>query len=715
VQPDEIADSGEVREWLTEHSISEQHKPLADGSSGEALPPELPERGDVQDLWPDSSGLEAAEPLADGGSNDPDLAPTEQMPELWPPPPDHGAIEGIPESHQPEGIREEMSDREQVLEAKAVSLIASFLGEHPQSGLMERTAPTQWELTVYVPQGQQHLRFRLDNSAREYIQAPSNASQWPITGVLVPTTSAISVLFPQAGTYRFSVDLGLRTYAIAWDAPPTAVSIEGSWSGQANRQQNLHLDADSNFRASLSLKAGEMRWRMALQRAGQWQHYGSKYQARGVFPQGGVVQAGGGECLTQIPVDGDYLLTYRTHEMAYELVFQPKDMVAAFEQLLRDVVKQTEPAAKQALVERFMRECELTGGLPLIKATRIIFALRWKTSAPVAVAGTFNQWSATAHLMKQIDDTDLHYLDTTLPAGLHEYKFVDAAAQPNWITDPGNPAFVYGTYGPNSSAYIGSHAQRGQLRAYSGIAATLLKNKRTIYVYLPPSYHEHPTRRHPVLYMHDGQNLFDPQAAFGSWEVHKWIDSLVPANKILPYIVVGIANTGGRMDEYTPTRELLNGQMVGGRATDYADFIVRELKPWIDGRYRTLPGRRHTAVMGSSLGGVISFWLGLEYSDVFFRIGALSSTFGWGASNASGPSILDIAKQTDFRNLVIYIDSGSPQDNYNVTLQMRSILETKGYLHGLNLQHWVEQGAIHNESAWHKRLHRPMQFLLSWQ
>ena len=130
--------------------------------------------------------------------------------------------------------------------------------------------------------------------------------------------------------------------------------------------------------------------------------------------------------------------------------------------------------------------------------------------------------------------------------------------------------------------------------------------------------------------------------------------------------------------------------------------------------YRTLPSKRATAVMGSSLGGLVSMWLGETYSDVFFRVGALSSTFGWGTIGAKNPTLLDTIKQSPFRNMVVYLDSGSPQDNYQVTLQMRDILQKKGYLPDLNMKHWTQTGASHNEQAWKQRLFRPLTFLLSW-
>ncbi len=102
------------------------------------------------------------------------------------------------------------------------------------------------------------------------------------------------------------------------------------------------------------------------------------------------------------------------------------------------------------------------------------------------------------------------------------------------------------------------------------------------------------------------------------------------------------------------------------------------------------------------------------YPDVFFRVGALSSTFGWGAIGANNPTLLSIIRQSSFKNLVMYIDSGSPKDSHQVTRLMRDHLLNKGYLPTRNLQHWTRRGAEHDEKAWRDRLTRPLQFLLAW-
>ncbi|HNV72976.1 MAG TPA: alpha/beta hydrolase-fold protein, partial [Candidatus Ozemobacteraceae bacterium] len=157
-----------------------------------------------------------------------------------------------------------------------------------------------------------------------------------------------------------------------------------------------------------------------------------------------------------------------------------------------------------------------------------------------------------------------------------------------------------------------------------------LGNSRSLAVYLPPQYESEPQRRFPVLYMHDGQNLFDVATAFAGveWGADKTAQRLIEAGRLEPLIIVGIYNNEDRLNEYAPISEL--SRQAGGRGADYARFVVEEVKPFIDHTYRTLPQPEHTGVAGSSLGGLISLYLGLEYPHVFSRLGVISPALWWG-------------------------------------------------------------------------------------
>lgn len=152
---------------------------------------------------------------------------------------------------------------------------------------------------------------------------------------------------------------------------------------------------------------------------------------------------------------------------------------------------------------------------------------------------------------------------------------------------------------------------------------------RRIWIYLPQDYFL-TTHAYPVLYMHDGQNLFDaPYSFVGEWKVDESMLTLANASSS-DCIVIGIDNGGGnRIEEYTPYQNPTYG---GGRGEDYATFLVETLKPFIDNNFRTLPQPAHTGIAGSSLGGLISFYAGLTYPDVFGKVGVFSPSFWYSDS-----------------------------------------------------------------------------------
>ena len=171
------------------------------------------------------------------------------------------------------------------------------------------------------------------------------------------------------------------------------------------------------------------------------------------------------------------------------------------------------------------------------------------------------------------------------------------------------------------------HPSASQLRRHEQFPSEFLKHDRDVLVWLPPGY-DWSEARYPVLYMHDGQNLFEPDTAFlkgEHWRVGETATELIAAGRIEPLIIVGIYNTGGaRVDEYTPTDDVKLG---GGHAGDYARMIIEELKPLIDRSYRTDPAT--TGVAGSSLGGLVSLHIGFTHPAVFTRIAALSPSVWW--------------------------------------------------------------------------------------
>ncbi len=626
-------------------------------------------------------------------------------------------VENTPETTAettPETTAESTPDGPPALQAKAISLRTPLLDNSAQSGLLERDVNgTRWQRILWLPAGSFSFTFQIDKQTTS--TGILQQQTWPLQGFLQTATAPLQVNVPQAGRYRITADTTNASFRIEALPTITAARLVGTWSNQSNQQAALTLDAQTGlFQVDLPIKAGNATFSIELQQQGTWRRYSLQHTPYNAFPQGGTLEENASPSLSLIPQDDTYRVTIDPKDLSFTLHYKPDDPTLRYQALLQDLNTITDPAQKNARILPFFRRLSALRQIPIVKGREIIFLLWWSMLAPVSVAGTFNQWQAGQHTMSRIAGTDFYHLKITMPQDAqYAYKFVDSAATPQWITDPINRRFEYGPFGPNSLIQTDATTDASTLEQHDEFSATKLQNKRKLIVYLPPNYRKTNTR-YPVLYMHDGQNLFDDQAIWGGWGVKNWADQMIKAGQVKPFIVVGVENTLGRMDEYTHTTDKIGSSPTGGKATDYADFLLKDIKPYIDGLYRTRSDHRSTAVMGSSLGGLISLWLGVHYPRTFFRIGALSSTFGWGKIGATNPTLGEIFQTKGFQNLVVYIDSGSPQDNYQVTLQMRDTMRQLGYLDDLNLLHYVEQGGIHNEKAWRDRLNRPLSFLLSW-
>src|SRR5437588_435457 len=169
------------------------------------------------------------------------------------------------------------------------------------------------------------------------------------------------------------------------------------------------------------------------------------------------------------------------------------------------------------------------------------------------------------------------------------------------------------------------HTLTGDVRLHKSFHSAILNNDRDVIVYLPPGYDADTKRHYPVFYMHDGQNIFDGATSFipgQEWRIDETAQSLIAAGKIEPLIIVGIYNTGaGRVNEYTPAEDAK--YKAGGKADLYGRMLTEELKPFIDATYRTLKSGKHTGLGGSSLGGLVSLYLGLKYPKVFSRLAVI--------------------------------------------------------------------------------------------
>lgn len=251
--------------------------------------------------------------------------------------------------------------------------------------------------------------------------------------------------------------------------------------------------------------------------------------------------------------------------------------------------------------------------------------------------------------------------------------------------------------------------------------------QRTVDVWRPPAYAQAPDTRYPVLYMHDGQNLFDPALAYTGvdWGVDEAVLRLIHERGLPGAIIVGVWNSGDeRWLDYMPQRPAqlpaVQAKFAGwGRANSalirsdaYLKFLVEELKPFIDATYRTLPDQPHTFVMGSSMGGLISLYALEQYPHVFGGAGCLSTHWP-----AGGDALMDdlAAHLPPPGRHRLYFDYGTATlDALYEPFQQRmdGHLAAAGYTRDVD---WVTRkfaGAEHNEAAWRARVDGPLRFLL---
>jgi predicted alpha/beta superfamily hydrolase len=280
--------------------------------------------------------------------------------------------------------------------------------------------------------------------------------------------------------------------------------------------------------------------------------------------------------------------------------------------------------------------------------------------------------------------------------------------------------------------------------------STVLNDDRAIYAYLPASYAENTDATYPVVYMHDGQNLWAalPQLAFsGTWNVDTTFDTAsqtgaCSASGLVGWgaqplggtattcngdadcgtagdcetfpeaIVIGVANDANRVYEYTPTVDPTETSLgPAGGADQYIQMLVTELKPQIDSMLRTRPDVNSTLMAGSSLGGLVTAYAGLKRPDVYGRIAALSPSTWWD-SDVIVTDVMGTGAAPD-RPLVVYVDSGQGTvDDESDTDELASAYLALGYVNDVNFRHVIQPGAQHNETYWAERFPGAMQLVL---
>ena len=334
-------------------------------------------------------------------------------------------------------------------------------------------------------------------------------------------------------------------------------------------------------------------------------------------------------------------------------------------------------------------------------------------------------WDNT-HLAADPDGDGLYEVTTTFPRAPFggqavTYKFkMDRPADPRggWEDGRNRQLFLREaaqtvTRPFNSAPDPVETYRTGTLRAHPAFPSKLLA-PRDVQVYLPPGYEEAKSRRYPVLYLHDGQNIFDSASMGMEWQFDETAEALIRAGRIEPLIVVAVANTDARRDEYTPTsaeRKRADGSVDkgGGKANLYGRFLIEELKPFIDRTYRTRPDAASTAVGGASLGGLVSVWLALEHPRVFGNVLAVSPTVWW-----DGFVILEkiaaLPRRTPAR---FWIDIGTLEgaDAVSAARRLRDALLEKGWKAGTDLEYFEQEGGQHDEISWASRVEGMLTFL----
>lgn len=251
-----------------------------------------------------------------------------------------------------------------------------------------------------------------------------------------------------------------------------------------------------------------------------------------------------------------------------------------------------------------------------------------------------------------------------------------------------------------------------RLRLHPRFHSSFLPDDRDVTVYLPPDYDENVEREYPVLYMQDGQNLFELETAFKgarTWRFAESADAAILAGEVEPLIVVGIGNAGERrLAEYTPTSDW---KLSGGQADKYGRLLTEELLPFIAARYRVRPGAANTGLGGSSLGGLVTLYLGLQFEEVFGKLAVLSPSVWW--NHRAILSLVTEANPKLCGRSRIWLDVGDAEGQRVVADadMLARRLKAKGWRPSIDLSYERIAGGTHDEASWAQRVRPMLRFL----
>jgi enterochelin esterase-like enzyme len=253
----------------------------------------------------------------------------------------------------------------------------------------------------------------------------------------------------------------------------------------------------------------------------------------------------------------------------------------------------------------------------------------------------------------------------------------------------------------------------GTLHLQEDFVSHHLGARRPVVIYLPPGYRRDTRRHYPLLLLHDGQNVFDPSTSYipgQHWRAKETADALLAQRRIEPLIIAAVYHGAEkRLWEYTPTRTRKLG---GGGAERHARMVIEELLPWLRARYRISPRASNTGVGGSSLGGLVSLWLGLEHPETFGRLAVFSPSVWWDRRVV----LQAVEKMNHSRRPRLWLDMGAAEgDTPGAYLRdarlLKAMLVGKGWREGRSLAYHEDDGGTHSEAAWAARLPQALGFL----
>ena len=261
----------------------------------------------------------------------------------------------------------------------------------------------------------------------------------------------------------------------------------------------------------------------------------------------------------------------------------------------------------------------------------------------------------------------------------------------------------------------GNHTLTGDIQQHPRFASRILRNRRDVLVYLPRGYRRATRRRYPVLYLQDGQNIFDAATAFAGveWNADEAAQRLTLKRLMEPIIIVAVANMeDDRFHEYAPTRGIVatsgkRKKRSRGLLRNYGRFLIEELKPFIDRQYRTRPEAEFTGLGGASLGGLATLTLGLWFPQSFQRLAVMSPSIWW--DDCAIYRIVDELEEKP--PLKIWLDTGTLEPGWERARILCEKLVKKGWRLYDDLYYTEAEGADHSEAAWGFRFEAVLRFL----